>query len=159
MKKFISIAFILVAFNSYGQFKSRQITINLSPIAIQSGKYYFNGRRVNFEEIVLPLIAVQDDQINRNLKTIHVMHDIRKPLYLAPLLYYLYINNTATNATNNFDLNRKIVLGSFIFFNLFEIVNVLIKRRAINRYNDVVLQPLGLVLPGNGFSLGIRAKF
>ena len=63
---FSLIIFFITSYNAQCQFKPHLITINLSPIVIENGKYYYDGRRVKFEDVVMPLIAVNDEQINQN---------------------------------------------------------------------------------------------
>ncbi len=156
---FSLIIFFITSYNAQCQFKPHLITINLSPIVIENGKYYYDGRRVKFEDVVMPLIAVNDEQINQKLKVIQTLKDIRKPLTLAPILFYLYTSNNVQNAVNSFDLNRKVLIGSIAVVGLLDLTNAIIKRKIIKKYNTIVLQPRASLLPSNGIHIGIDFRF
>lgn len=161
-KKLIgAIAFVffgLLNAKAQNQNINRQITINLSPIVIENGKYFYDGRRLKFEEIVMPLIAINDEKVNRKIKVINTLRDTRRFVVAGPLLFLLYNMSNQQKASAKFDENRNLLWGSFITLAVFDASISLIKRSTIKRYNEVVLQPSAQLLPG-GLAFGISARF
>jgi hypothetical protein len=154
MKYIVSLSLILISWHTRAQdadsslhkFEPKEITIKLSPIIMERGKYYYEGKRVRFEEVVMPLMATNDDIVDKRLRLIHTMTDARRLIYYAELGYTLYlISNAATTSGNQ-------VFATFIGFvilnELYNLSILLAQKKAVDRYNDVVLQP--------SFSLGQR---
>ena len=119
----------------------KQITINLSPIVVDNGRYYYDGRRVKFEGVIIPLIAVHDVKIDQNLKSINIIQDLRVVATTTPLVFALYNLSNQQRAVNNFNRNRNLLWGSVGFVTLFNISISIVKRKTINRYNEIILQP------------------
>lgn len=155
------IAFIFFGlFNSKAQNQNdgKQVIISLSPIVIENGKYFYDGRRVKFEEVVMPLIVLNDEKVNRKIKWINTLRDTRRFIAPAPLLFLLYNMSSQQKATNNFDENRNLLWGSVAMLATFEITISLIKRSAVNRYNSVVLRPSAQII-SNQLNVGLSMRF
>jgi hypothetical protein len=71
------LAFFFIVVPSFAQ-QYKQATIDLSPVVIENGNYYFNGQRVSFDAMMIPLISVQDDEINRKLKVMNTTKNVFK---------------------------------------------------------------------------------
>ena len=156
MKKYTIILFSLFALRANAQFIPKQITINLMPVVVSSNKYYFDSKRIKFEEIVLPLISFNDKKINNYIKVIHILKDTRGLLILAPTLLFFYLNHDPNSSLTNFDLTRNILFGTFVALVTLDIVDMLLKHKTINRYNNLVLAPSASFLPGNELKIGLQ---
>lgn len=137
----------------------RQITITLSPIVIQNGKYYFEGRRIQFEEFALALVSVHDNVVDHRLKVVRTLTDLRPFVFYGGSIYltYLAINLPPTRGGFNTYINN--IIGVFVFETLYRLSISIAKRSAINRYNDVVLLPTADVTSGGSISIGLKARF
>ncbi len=152
---------MLVGIQANAQYSPKQITIVLSPIIISNGKYYFESKRVKFEDIMLPLISLNDQKINNRIKIIQTLKDIRKPIWLASTLYFLYLNSDPNQSVTNFDLSRNILIASTISILSLEIFDIIVKRNTVKQYNEIILQPAASLLPSNklNIGIGIRIRF
>ena len=137
----------------------RQVTIELSPITVQNGKYYFDNRRVKFEEIVLPLISVNDKIVDHRLRVVRTMTDLRRPLRLLPLFYLTTISSRLPTTGSGYLSVIYTLWGIEAFFILYDISISITKRSAINRYNEVIIQPTVSLQPNSGANLGLSLKF
>jgi hypothetical protein len=82
----------------------------------------------------------------KRVKTVHTMTDARRLVFYAELAYVLYLQTNAAAASGQqvwFTF-----LGIIIFNELYNLSIVLVQKKTIDRYNEVVLQP--------SFSLGQR---
>ncbi len=149
---------ILFSIAAFSQVPQKQITISLSPIVTANGKYYFNERRVRFDEISFLMKTLNDDRIDHQFKVIQTLIDVRRPIILASVVYVLSTSGNGQSSSNNIETNRNVMIGTIIFAGLTDLVNEHLKRKIIMRYNSIVLQPGASILPGNGFSIGVRMR-
>lgn len=159
MKKLIPVLLVLFSLQAKAQFTPKQITINLTPIVVENGKYFYDGKRVKFEEFVFPMLALNDKILNRKIKFVHTFEDIQKLVLAAPLIIYLILNNNQSNYFNNFDATRNLIFSALIASLSLRITDILLKRSVINRYNAIVLQPTSSLLPSNQVMTGIGLTF
>ena len=171
MKVLTLVLLVFISLNANGQndqqqgnvpltnFTPRLISIPLSPIVLEKGKYFYDGRRVNFEDIVLPLVSINDPKVDHQLKVVHTMTDLIRPVRYLSFIYLIYLANHLRYVQGGYDIYLNNLVGVFIFQELYIASISIPKRRAIKRYNEVVIQPSAAMMPGNGFSLGITARF
>ncbi|MBS1682403.1 MAG: hypothetical protein JST48_11875 [Bacteroidetes bacterium] len=163
------IGLLTISLSAYGQyptdnsfplppnFQPRTITVELRPILIQKGKYYFDNRRVKYEDVGFLLMAVHDAKIDRKMKVIRTLKDIRIPLGLLPLLYARQLNQpTSFSAMQD---QAYFFLGYLLFLYAFDGARSLVQSSAIKRYNEVVVQPTVSLQPGNGVNVGLNFRF
>jgi hypothetical protein len=138
----ILIALFLVQYsvNIYAQTPGQKITIELNPIAIENGKYYFNGKRVTFDGLVIPLQAVDDKKVDRSIKTVFALRTSQTVVRLGLSVYLLYLIADRP-AYVNYDQTRTLVIGSVAAGFSLSIGEKLFQRKAINRFNAVLLKP------------------
>jgi hypothetical protein len=140
-------------------FTPRSISIPLSPIVLENGKYFYDGRRVYFEDIVLPLVSINDHIVDRQLKVVRTMTDMIRPLRYLSFIYLIYLANHLLYTQGGYNIYLNNIIGVFIFQELYLASISIPKRKAIKRYNEVVVHPSAAIMPGSGFSVGITARF
>jgi hypothetical protein len=137
----------------------RLISIPLSPIVLENGKYFYDGRRVNFEEIVLPMMALNDRIVDHQLKVVRTMTDLIRPVRYLGFIYLISLANHLRYAQGGYDIFLTNVIGVFIIQELYIASISIPRRKAIKRYNEVVIQPSAAIMPAGSFSLGITVRF
>jgi len=126
----------------------RQVTISLSPIVIHNGKYFFDCRRVKFEEMLLPLVSVDDQSVDHRLKVVRTLKDLRPVINNAGFVYTTYLASHVPPTQGGLNTLLNNLIGVYVFRVLYDVGISLEKRSAINRYNKVVLQKRDSI-PGN----------
>jgi hypothetical protein len=91
MRLAFALLITLLFSNLAAQSPVRQITLDLNPIAIENGRYYFNGKRVTFDGLLIPLQAVDDKQVNRSIKTALALRTSQTVVRLGLSVYLLYL--------------------------------------------------------------------
>jgi hypothetical protein len=76
-----------------GQAQPVMKQVQLKPIHYQGSWYYYDGVRLTGGAygVQVPLMAVEDDQINRRYKKYRTLHTISNLVNLIPLTYLIYI--------------------------------------------------------------------
>jgi hypothetical protein len=156
--KFIStIVLVLFGLISNAQY-AKQITVNLYPIIIENGRYFYDGRRVNFEEVVMPLISINDQKIDQKLKLLNTLKDIRHVVATVPLVIFLVNMSNQQQTVNSFNRNRNVLWVSVATVIMFDISISVIKKSTINRYNDIILSPSAQLSP-HGFFFNVSIRY
>jgi hypothetical protein len=147
--------------SSYHQFVPRQIMINLSPIIPDRGRYFYEGRRVRFEEVVLPLISINDVIVNRRLEVVRTLTDVYKAIFYAEIGYILFIETNAAAGHARLRYSKVLVtfIGMLVFDELYKLAILIAKKKTIDRYNEVVLQPSFSLGQRGGPTLGLNIRF
>lgn len=171
MKHFLIIlGLILASIEVNGQFNNSQSSQNfegksprgllrLTQIIYKGGKYYHDGNRVKFENVVLLLKSVDDKEINRNLKRVRILDGIRRPMSFFPLLFSFYLVSGNLNNKQDTPLLAGILVGSIITTAWLSISSFSLKKRTIGRYNEIVIQLSSSFSPSGGVGVGLGAKF
>jgi hypothetical protein len=171
MKYVPFIAFVLLSFfakaqiqnpeidtTTQRQFFPRQLTLPLYPIIIEGGKYFYDGHRVQFEDVVLLLNGVDDPILEKRMKTVRTLNDFRKVLRYVNLAFLLLVVHQSITGAVNPDTGFIAIVGVFAFNELYALSITLMKKKTINRYNDVVLQP-SFSFNNRGGQVGVRIRF
>ncbi|HTH54947.1 MAG TPA: hypothetical protein VL728_02800 [Cyclobacteriaceae bacterium] len=137
----------------------KQICLTLSPIVVENGKYYFNEKRVKYEEIVLPLMSVNDRIINKKVKTVRTMRELFKPIFIAETLYLINAQLNCPYTQREFQRIAYAYIGILVFNELYHLSITVVKRKTVARYNDLVMQPLAAISPAMGLSIGCKLRF
>lgn len=155
-----SLSILLLSFCSsiFGQ-SLHQITIDINPVAIENGRYYFNGKRVSFDALMLPLLSVDDEKVNRHIKTIQVIQDGRKLLHAGTLLYILLSAPGQQSFSSNFDQTRNTIFAALSAAFLLHLTEKMYKNKAVKRFNSVVLSPKAWSYPDNSIYVGLCLRF
>jgi hypothetical protein len=157
-KSIYTILALFVVVASVAQ-QSKQITIDLSPVVIERGNYYFNGQRVTFDAMMIPLISLQDDKINKKLKVMNTTKDVFKFAVAITSTYFLIQSVSANQQSQStYQLNKGLIWGTIGVITIQAITIPILKRGIINRYNEVVVQPTAQFSP-SGFGAGFVIKF
>jgi hypothetical protein len=151
------LAAFFIVFPSFAQ-QNKQIVVQLSPVVIQNGKYIFEGQRVSFEALMIPLMAVHDDQINKKLKVLKTTRVVHKIAIWLPLLYFTAQSVSGNQQGSTYQSNKGLIWGFTGVMAASLITIPIMKRGIINRYNEVVLQPRAQFSP-SGFTGGFVIRF
>ncbi|MCK6616471.1 MAG: hypothetical protein L6Q51_02390 [Cyclobacteriaceae bacterium] len=128
----------LFSLKIYAQTPVRQITLDLNPIAIENGRYYFNGKRVTFDGLLIPLQAVDDNQVNQSIKTALTLRTSQTVVRLGLSVYLLYLIADQPPYVN-YHQTRTLVLSSVAAGFSLNIAEKLFQRKAVKRFNAVLL--------------------
>jgi hypothetical protein len=137
---------------------TKQITIDLSPIILSHGRYYYDGRHVRYEQLTMPLLAVKDSVVDHYMKSAMKTRLIGAVFQLGTGLTYTILL-ASKNPANNINLLLGFYLGQILLGQAIRQLTVSPQRKAVDRYNEIILQPSAFALPGYGVSLGVTAKF
>jgi hypothetical protein len=152
------LAVFFIVFSSFAQ-RSKQITIDLSPVVIENGKYIFNGHRVSFDAMMIPFTSLNDDNINKKIKVMNTTRDVFKIVIALPLIYLFAQSLSASQQQGSiYQSNKAMIWGTTGVIVAQSITMPIMRRGIINRYNEVVLQPTAQLLP-SGFAGGFIIKF
>ncbi|GHN00963.1 hypothetical protein WSM22_24520 [Cytophagales bacterium WSM2-2] len=162
----ITLCLVVISINSNAQYYQadknhhpKQVLVALSPIAIENRTYFYDGKRVNFENLVFPLISIHDQQVDRNLKTIRKLKFIHNSIRWIPTLYALQFLTGRANPQKNLDTFLTVFWGVVAVDLGLEIAINRVKRKAINKYNEIVLSPTTSYAPDSGLNFGLKMKF
>lgn len=115
-------------------------TIELKPITKQGWQYYYNMKKVSSPiALEVPLMALNDEVIMRDLKASKAFQTASRVLTIAPLIYLITLStNNGYSDPNTF----WIVLGGTVAaqYGLIAISHVKLGK-AIDRYNTLIFQP------------------
>ena len=116
-------------------------TIELKPIAKQGWKYFYDLKPVSSPvALEVPLISLQDDEINRYLKASRTWSTVGAVITLAPIIYFVSLPKNTYIDQSTFWL----VIGGTIAAQLgCEAIKHAKLEKAIDRYNYLILQPSG----------------
>lgn len=139
--KCIPILAILLFFSArlFAQFQPAEMTITLNPIAIESGKYYFNGKRTTFDGLLVPLQAINDQKTDRNIKTILGLRTTQHVIRIGTTIYLFHL---VASANQSAYINPKqfqiLFYGTVGLHFSVKITEIIFQRKAIKRFNKVV---------------------
>ncbi|HTH58172.1 MAG TPA: hypothetical protein VL728_19125 [Cyclobacteriaceae bacterium] len=138
---------------------SKQMTIDLSPIVLSHGRYYYDGRHVSFDQLAMPLLAVKDSAVDRHLKSVFRTRLIGAGVQAAMGIAFTVVWLNGRNDPNNTNLFLGLFFGQLILGPVIKQLTVSPQRKAIDRYNEIILQPSAFAVPRYGIGLGLTAKF
>lgn len=136
-----------------GQAQPVMKQVQLKPIHYEGGRYYYDGVRLmgGTYGVQVPLMAVEDDEVNRRFKKYRTLHTISNLVNLVPLAYLYFLSNNQAGSRQITQQEFWLVFGGTI---VTSIAGESIARHqlnlAIDRYNVLILKPssrsLGLSL-------------
>ncbi|MBL7864689.1 MAG: hypothetical protein JNK10_07435 [Cyclobacteriaceae bacterium] len=150
MKKSLVFIFCLLSAGlTYGQ---RYKTIELKPISKQGWKYAYDLKSVSSPAALeVPLIAVNDAEVNRYFKASKTWRTVGSVVTVIPFIYIISLSNNVSINQSTFWW----VIGSTVLAQIgFEAVSHAKLGMAIDRYNYVIMQP-----SGNSLGLELTWKF
>jgi len=120
-------------------FAQRYKTIELKPITKQGWQYYYDFKRVSSPvALEVPLMALNDEEINRHFRAAKTLRAISSAISLYPLIYLFTIPSSGYVDPTTF----WIILGGTIVTQIgFEAFRHIKLGKAIDRYNSLIFQP------------------
>jgi hypothetical protein len=130
--------FFVAVFSSSGQ---KYKTVELKPITQQGWRYFYDLKRVSSPIAVeVPLMAVNDPEVNRYLKASRNWRSAEQFITLVPLVYLLTLPRVNSVDPDTFWW----IFGGTIAVQLgMEAVSHAKLGLAIDKYNMIILQPTG----------------
>jgi hypothetical protein len=130
-------------------------TVELKPITKQGWKYYYDLKKVSSPlALEVPLLAVNDAEVNRYLKASRNWRSAEQFITLVPLIYLLTLPRSQYVDQETFWW----IFGGTIAAQLgMEAMSHLKLGLAIDKYNLIILQPTGS-LNGAGMKLTYRFR-
>lgn len=130
----------------------RYKTIELKPITQQGWKYFYDLKKVSSPAALeVPLLAVEDEEVNRYLKASKTWKGVGSALTFIPLVYVLSLPRNQYVDPNTFWW----VFGATIAAQLgIEAISHVKLGKAIDKYNYLIMQP-----SGNSLGLQLTWKF
>ncbi len=152
MKKtplYLGLFLLLLSLSARGQ---QYRTIELKPIAQEGWKYYYDLKRVSSPvALEVPLLAVNDDEVNRYLKAYKNWSAAAGLVTIIPIVYVLSIPRTGYVDQETFWW----VFGGTLAAQLgITAISHIKLGKSIDRYNMLILRPTGLNL-----GLSVTYKF
>jgi len=146
----ISLFLVCLSLTAMGQ---QYKTIELKPITKQGWKYFYDLKKVSSPAALeVPLLAVNDQEVERYLKGYKSWHAAGNFILLVPLIYVLSLPRN-----HYIDPNTSwIIFGSTIAaqIGLEAIANVKLGK-SVDKYNVIIMRPEGS-LNGVGASVTLR---
>jgi hypothetical protein len=120
-------------------FAQRYKTVELKPITKQGWKYYYDLKQVSSPiALEVPLMALNDEEIVRNLKASKSLRSVSGLIIIAPLIYLVTISSNGYADPTTF----WIILGGTFAAQLGLTALSHVKLgMAIDRYNTLIFQP------------------
>lgn len=121
-------------------------SLELKPIYRQGSKYFYGDKKVrNGYALQVPLLALEDDEINQRFKNFTTIRKIGRYSYLVPLIYLITISSS--NRQGQTQINRsKIDTWSAVFWGAVatnigcNIVSNVQLGKGIDRYNTLIFK-------------------
>lgn len=145
----LSLFLVLFALTSNGQ---QYRTVELKPITQQGWRYYYDLKKVTSPvALEVPLLAVNDDEVNRYLKGYKNWTAAAGFVTIVPLIYFLSLPKSGYVDQETFWW----VFGGTIAAQLgMTAVSHVKLGKSIDRYNMLILQP-----SGRSLGLSVTYKF
>lgn len=135
---FVIVCFLAQSFvKIYSQIPARQITLDLNPIVVEGGRYYFNGQRLSFDGLIIPLRAVDDREVNRHIKTVYTVRTSQTLVSVGIAAYLIHLVSQDPTY-DKYQLGRALMITSLAASVSLNIAEGLFKRKAIKRFNNIV---------------------
>ncbi len=121
-------------------FAQRYKTVELKPIAKQGWKYYYDLKRVSSPiALEVPLMALNDEEIIKDVRASKTLRSVSALIAIAPLIYLITL-------TNNYGYTDPTVFwiilgGTFVTQLGLTALSHLKLEKAIDRYNTLIFQP------------------
>jgi hypothetical protein len=120
-------------------FAQRYQTIELKPIAKQGWQYYYDLKRVSSPvALEVPLMALNDEEINRHFRAAKTLLNVSSVISFVPLIYIFTIPTYGYADPNTFWL---IVAGTLVTQLGLDVFRHIKLGKAIDRYNSLIFQP------------------
>jgi len=145
--------------SSVKSFQSRQITIDLKPVVIENGRYFFDGRRITYDGMMPLMISLDDEKIDHSMKTVNTLVDLKRPIYYLEFAAITIGGFRVISTGSGQDSYLYSAIALFVFNRLYDLSIAFAKKRTIKRYNEVVFQPSAPISANVGFSLGCTIRF
>ncbi len=134
----VTVCFLAQSFvKIYSQIPARQITLDLNPIVVEGGRYYFNGQRLTFDGLIIPLKAIEDGDVNRYIKTIHALRASQSIVNVGIAAYLIHLVSQEPTY-DKYQQGRALMLISLGASISFGFTESLFKRKSIKRFNTIV---------------------
>jgi hypothetical protein len=145
----LSLFLLTLSFSASGQ---KYKTIELKPITQEGWRYYYDLKKVSSPAALeVPLIAVNDNEVNRYLKGYKNWNSAAGFITLIPLIYILSVPNNGYLDEQTFWW----VFGGTIAAQLgLTAISHIKLGKSIDRYNMLILQPTGRTM-----GLSVTYKF
>jgi len=136
MARFIGVIMLLLPAALFAQ---RYQTIELKPITKQGWQYYYDFKRVSSPvALEVPLMALNDEEINSYFRASKKIRSISGVIAFVPLIYLFTVPSTGSADPTTFWL----IMGGTIVAQLgVEAIRHVKLGRAIDRYNSLIFQP------------------
>lgn len=143
----LSLFVVVFALSASGQ---QYRTVELKPITQQGWKYYYDLKKVSSPvALEMPLLAVNDDEVNRYLKGSKNWSSAASFVTLIPLIYVLTLPRNGYVDPNTFWW----IIGGTAAVQLgMTAISHIKLGKSIDRYNILILQP-------SGRSLGLELTY
>jgi hypothetical protein len=145
--------------SSSKSYQPKQITLVLHPVVIENGKYYFDGRPITYDGLMLPMISLNDEKTNQRMRTVRTLINLRRPIKYLGFAYVTLAGLNAVHTQQGQEAYIYTTISIFVLYQLYDLSITMAKGSAINRYNEVVLQPSASISPNMGLSLGCTIRF
>lgn len=101
-KAFFLALFVVASSQAFAQLTK---SVELKPIYKQGSKYYYDLKKLkNGYALQVPLLALEDDEINKRFRNFTVVRKIGRYSYLMPLIYLITISSS--NGQNQAQVSR-----------------------------------------------------
>jgi len=145
----LSLFLIVLSFSVSGQ---QYKTVELKPITQEGWKYFYDLKRVSSPAALeVPLIAVNDDEVNRYLKGSKNWNSAASIVTLIPLIYFLTLPNNSNVDSSTF---WWVIGGTAAVQVGMTAISHIKLGKSIDRYNMLILQP-----SGHSAGLAVTYKF
>jgi hypothetical protein len=135
------ILFILMATVLLPALAQRYRTVELKPIAKQGWSYYYELKKVASPlALQIPLLALDDEEVTRHYRGYSTLVNVAGSLSVVPVIYILTLPSSSYIDETTFWL---VIGGTLIAQYSLLIASHSKLRKAIDRYNLLILQPSG----------------
>lgn len=143
MRIFLVLAFLNSVFFQVSQaqiIQNDSLKIRLSPIFIQGNRFYHNQQRVSFDALTYLFSIMNDDGLNKAVKSVYTLRSIRNFLGFGSLIYSIIILNSSNLTYVIINRANYILLGAVLLSYPLAIMEVSYQKKAIRRYNELLLK-------------------
>jgi len=149
MTRFIGALILLIPTALFGQ---RYQTIELKPITKQGWQYYYDLKRVSSPvALEIPLMALNDEEINRHFRASKTLRNVSYVISFAPLIYLFTLPSNGYADPTTFWL---VVAGTLVAQLGIDVFRHIKLGKAVDRYNSLIFQP-----SSNSLGLQLTWKF
>lgn len=121
--------------------RNDSLVIQLSPVFIHKSRFYHNSKRISFDGLVYLFQAMNDDELNRIIKSIYTIRTVVSLLQFGAATYGIIIINSSRHTLATTGVRAAyIILGASLLSLPLAIMELAFQKRAVKRYNELLLQ-------------------